>query len=103
MKTKVKDVKKMETIEINGKEIRAKHMSCLDAYIIDKTFSLYIKQHFAEKGDATVSITENKIIELLNDAESFAVTQDTDEKDVMILRIETKTHSISVMVKKEVM
>jgi hypothetical protein len=90
----------MESIKINGKEIRAGLCSCLTATVEDKTFGLYIKGHFAEKGNCDVSITEDKVIGLINQADSINVVQDSERPNVMLLHIDTKTHHICVDVEK---
>jgi len=92
---------KTESITINGKTIRAKYCSCLMARIEDKKFNLYLREVFIrDKNNFDVSITEDKIITLLNEAVSFEITKDI-KSDLMFLQIETETHKICVDIPKE--
>ena len=92
----------MNKIKINGREIRKGVCSCLKANVQSKEFGECLRSTFLEEGhEYQISITEAKIIELINKANSFVVN-DGDEKDVKYLVINTDEYDVVVSVPKEV-
>ena len=104
MSTKNNIKNKITKYEINGRTIRAGYGSCIDARIQDKEFDMYLIEVSSslvkEWNKITlVSLTEGKIIDLLNKAIGVRILTQEDSTKVC-LQIETTTHFINVFVPK---
>lgn len=99
----MKGSQKLKSFEVNGRTITKGYCSCLKARIKDKKFDLYLVNIGYDsndgKNDFLVSLTENQIIDSINDAVEIIIKPVADENDAdMILSIETDTHYIHVFV-----
>ena len=104
----MENTNKIKKFEINGRTIIDGYCSCLKARVEDKLFSncflIEIGEMKKEWNDATlISLTEDKVIYLINEAEKIEILEQTEEdkeKKTMWFEIETKTHKIYVEVKR---
>ena len=84
---------KLESIKVAGHKIRRGVCSCLTARIRSRKFDMHLRAVFIDsKDDFNVSITEDKILSMIDEAESWDVM--ITEKKEVVLEIMTKEYQI---------
>lgn len=85
----------IEKITLKHKIIRKGVCSCLPARIVCKRFEYFMLRNPTEPEKQEISITEDTIIDLINEATSFELIEDHEET---VLYIDTDKYRIYVVI-----